>query len=181
MPGRDGAERQIVSARAMHQIGDHERRQHAEYSGADAVEQLHGDQPDAVLGQGVEEGPQRQNGKPDRQDRLATPLLGQSPANNAIGSITSCAAIVNNPRVRAATAGPKTSPTTAMAVFAAKTGQKRGAAKISQDRPGGRGGSSPRPCVFALLPAPGCTVPPILAANHLGSNTPESARGWPLA
>src|SRR6516165_2726037 len=38
---------------------------------------------------------------------------------------------MKRPRVSAATAGPKTSPTIAVSVFAASTGQKLGAAKIT--------------------------------------------------
>ena len=45
----DGPKRQVVASGASHNIGDHERRQGAEDPGADAVEHLDADQPDAVV------------------------------------------------------------------------------------------------------------------------------------
>jgi hypothetical protein len=59
----NGALRQVVAPGAAHDIGDHQRRQGAENAGADAIEQLDTDQPEAVGGEGVKRRPDRQDGE----------------------------------------------------------------------------------------------------------------------
>ena len=57
--GQNRALRDIVAARAAHQVGHDNRKQGAEESGADAIECLHGHQPELIVGQGIEATTQR--------------------------------------------------------------------------------------------------------------------------
>jgi hypothetical protein len=74
--GGDRPLRHIVASGAAHQIGHDQRGDRAKDPGADAVEQLHPDQPDAAVREGIEHGAQRQDAEPDQQDRLAPPGVG---------------------------------------------------------------------------------------------------------
>ena len=76
--GGDGAQSKIVAAGAAHDVGDHQRCQGAEDPGADAIEQLDADQPEAVVGEGVEHRADRQDGEPGEKLGLASPTVGRT-------------------------------------------------------------------------------------------------------
>ena len=89
----DGALGQVVAAGAAHDIGDHQGRERAENPGADAIEHLDADQPEAVVGKGVEHRADRQDGEPGEKQAASVPKLSAvRPTRSAIGSITACAA-----------------------------------------------------------------------------------------
>ena len=83
MPGRkagtsDPRRLSLRQWRASHDIGDHKRRESAENPGSHAVEHLDTDQPEAVIGEGIEHGPDRQDGEPGQEQRLASPSVGSA-------------------------------------------------------------------------------------------------------
>ena len=67
--GGDGALREIVAAGPAHDVGDQERRQRLIDARADAVEKLHAEKPEGVVGKGVERRADRQHGEGDEEDR----------------------------------------------------------------------------------------------------------------
>jgi hypothetical protein len=79
---------QIVATGAAHDVGDHQGRECAENPGANAIEQLDADQPEAVVGKGVERCTNGQDTKPGKKEWLSPPSIGLV----AIGSMTACAA-----------------------------------------------------------------------------------------
>jgi len=94
--GGDRARAQVVPPGAPHEIRHHQRRQRTEDACADAVEQLDSDQPRAVVGQRVEHSPDRQDAKPTRRRGLRPQVSAVRPTRRAIGSITSCAAMMQD-------------------------------------------------------------------------------------
>ncbi len=74
--GRNRTQRQIVPARAAHEVRDHERRQGTEDPGAYAIQELDGNQPHAVVGQSVEDSAYRQDREADEEDLPAPPSIG---------------------------------------------------------------------------------------------------------
>src|SRR5271170_3261874 len=72
----DGALGQVVASGTPHDIGDHQRREGAENSRADTIEHLDADQPEAVVGEGVEHRPDGQYGEPGEKQGLASPTVG---------------------------------------------------------------------------------------------------------
>src|SRR5580698_10178539 len=66
------ASRHVEAAGAAHQIGNDDWKNRAVDTGADAVEQLHADQPKGVFGKRIETAANGQNRKRDQKERLAS-------------------------------------------------------------------------------------------------------------
>src|ERR1700722_3160501 len=73
LSGDHRALRHVEATGAAHQIGDDDRKNRAVDAGADAVEQLHADQPKGVFGKRIETAANGQNRKRDQKERLASP------------------------------------------------------------------------------------------------------------
>jgi hypothetical protein len=70
---------QVVAPGAAHDISDRQGRESAEDAGADAVEHLDADQPEAVIGESVEHCANGQDGEPGEKQRLASPRISNAP------------------------------------------------------------------------------------------------------
>ena len=101
----DGALGQVVASGAAHDVRDHQGREGAEEPGADAVEQLHTDQPEAVIGERVKHRPDRQDGEPGQKQGFSSQLSAVRPTSNAIGSITNWAATMQDDIMAVASSG----------------------------------------------------------------------------
>ena len=69
----DGPEGEIKAARTLREVGDHEDRDHTEYSRRHTVQDLDRDQRDRVVGEGVKHGPNGQGSEREEQQWLSTP------------------------------------------------------------------------------------------------------------
>jgi hypothetical protein len=97
----DGALGQVIASGAAHDIGDHQGRECAENPGADAVEQLDTDQPEAHC---WSDAPQTAGGRRMKVEDLrpAAPD-GQSGCMRKAANSTVCRAIMRSPKRRALT------------------------------------------------------------------------------
>ena len=71
--------RQVESAGAARDIGDHQRHHHTERRGRDAIEDLHGDQQIRIGHQREQQRAEHQRGEGQSQERKAAPNLGMVP------------------------------------------------------------------------------------------------------
>ena len=72
----DNAEPKVEPSGATHDVRDDERENHPENGGADAVENLHGDDEIGTAHQGKEHAAQRQGRKAEQQQRPSSPRIG---------------------------------------------------------------------------------------------------------
>ena len=80
--GRDGALREIESSGAAHHVRNHQGGERLIDTRANAVEQLHPDQPEGVIRQGIKRRTDRQDREGDEEDRPASPIVGVAPDEN---------------------------------------------------------------------------------------------------
>src|SRR5271168_4765306 len=69
---------QVAAPGAAHDVSDQEGREGAEDAGPDALEHLDADQPEAVIGAGVEHRANGQYGEPGEKQRLASPCVSRT-------------------------------------------------------------------------------------------------------